>query len=58
MDRRIGVFICHCGLNNAGTVDVAEVARFTQAITNFTKTIEELGPNRLFTDGKWGSGTE
>lgn len=24
--RRIGVFICHCGLNIAGTVDVKRVA--------------------------------
>ena len=23
---RIGVFVCHCGSNIAGTVDVAEVA--------------------------------
>jgi heterodisulfide reductase subunit A len=23
---RIGVFICHCGINIAGTVDVAAVA--------------------------------
>lgn len=28
MNRRIGVYICHCGLNIAGTVDVAEVARY------------------------------
>ncbi|MFC1938574.1 4Fe-4S binding protein [Chloroflexota bacterium] len=28
MDIRIGVYICHCGLNIAGTVDVAEVARY------------------------------
>ncbi|MFC1859974.1 FAD-dependent oxidoreductase [Chloroflexota bacterium] len=28
MDRRIGVYICHCGSNIAGTVDVAEVARY------------------------------
>ncbi|GAG43182.1 unnamed protein product, partial [marine sediment metagenome] len=27
MSRRIGVYICHCGSNIAGTVDVAEVAR-------------------------------
>jgi heterodisulfide reductase subunit A len=24
--RRIGVFVCHCGLNIAGTVDVERVA--------------------------------
>ena len=28
MNRRIGVYICHCGSNIAGTVDVAEVARY------------------------------
>ena len=27
-NRRIGVFVCDCGLNIAGTVDTAEVARF------------------------------
>ncbi|MGA8052829.1 MAG: hypothetical protein WCA12_03045, partial [Burkholderiales bacterium] len=24
-DERIGVYVCHCGSNIAGTVDVAEV---------------------------------
>jgi len=28
VNRRIGVYICHCGSNIAGTVDVAEVARY------------------------------
>ena len=28
MEPRIGVYICHCGSNIGGTVDVAEVARF------------------------------
>jgi len=28
MEPRIGVYICHCGSNIAGTVDVAEVAHF------------------------------
>jgi len=28
MEPRIGVYVCHCGSNIAGTVDVAEVARF------------------------------
>ena len=27
-DIRIGVYVCHCGLNIAGSVDVEEVARF------------------------------
>jgi heterodisulfide reductase subunit A len=28
MEPRVGVYICHCGNNIAGTVDVTEVARF------------------------------
>ena len=32
MEPRIGVYICHCGTNIAGTVDVAEVARFAQGL--------------------------
>ena len=28
MEPRIGVYVCHCGSNIAGTVDVEEVARF------------------------------
>ena len=28
MERRTGVYICHCGLNIAGTIDVAEVAKY------------------------------
>jgi heterodisulfide reductase subunit A len=27
-DRRIGVYICHCGLNIAGTVDVEELTKY------------------------------
>ncbi len=30
MEPRIGVYICHCGSNIAGTVDVEEVTRFAQ----------------------------
>ena len=30
MEPRIGVYICHCGTNIAGTVDVEEVARFAR----------------------------
>jgi len=33
--ERIGVFVCHCGTNIAGTVDVAKVA-------------EELGISRSY----------
>ena len=32
MEPKIGVYICHCGSNIAGTVDVAEVARFAQGL--------------------------
>lgn len=32
MEPRIGVYICHCGSNIAGTVDVEEVARFAQGL--------------------------
>ena len=31
-DKRIGVYICHCGTNIAGTVDVEEVAKFAQGL--------------------------
>jgi len=30
MEPRIGVYICHCGSNIAGTVDIEEVTRFAQ----------------------------
>ena len=32
MERRIGVYICHCGTNIAGPVDVEEVARFARGL--------------------------
>ena len=28
MSERVGVYVCHCGSNIAGTVDVEEVARW------------------------------
>lgn len=31
---KIGVYICHCGSNIAGTVDVKEVAEFAQGLPN------------------------
>ncbi len=31
---RIGVFICHCGINIAGYVDVAEVTRYAKTLPN------------------------
>ena len=32
MEPRIGVYVCHCGSNIAGTVDTEEVARFAQGL--------------------------
>jgi len=32
--RRIGVYVCHCGLNIAGTVDVEEVARYAATLSH------------------------
>ncbi|MDD5312424.1 MAG: FAD-dependent oxidoreductase [Dehalococcoidia bacterium] len=32
MEPRIGVYVCHCGSNIAGTVDCAEVSRFAGAL--------------------------
>jgi len=31
-EPRIGVYVCHCGTNIAGTVDTEEVARFAQGL--------------------------
>jgi heterodisulfide reductase subunit A2 len=31
-ERRIGVYICHCGENIAGTVDVADVAKYAAGL--------------------------
>jgi len=31
---KTGVYICHCGLNIAGTVDVEEVARYAGTLPN------------------------
>jgi heterodisulfide reductase subunit A len=33
-DLRIGVFVCHCGLNIAGTVDVKEVTEYARTLPN------------------------
>jgi len=34
MEPRIGVFICHCGSNIAGTVDIDEVVKFASTLPN------------------------
>jgi heterodisulfide reductase subunit A len=31
-EKRNGVYICHCGLNIAGTVDVEELAKHAAAL--------------------------
>ncbi len=31
---RIGVYVCHCGLNIAGSVDCAEVAKYAATLPN------------------------
>jgi len=33
-DLRIGVYVCHCGLNIAGTVDCKQVAKFAATLPN------------------------
>jgi len=33
-EPRIGVFICHCGLNIAGVVNCREVAEFAKKLDN------------------------
>jgi heterodisulfide reductase subunit A len=33
-EPRVGVFICHCGLNIAGTLDIAELVNFSQELPN------------------------
>ncbi len=34
--RRIGVYVCHCGTNIAGTVDVDAVARYARELPGVT----------------------
>jgi heterodisulfide reductase subunit A len=31
---RVGVFVCHCGLNIAGTIDVKELTEYSKTLTN------------------------
>ena len=33
-ESRVGVFVCHCGLNIAGTVDVKEITEFARTLPN------------------------
>ena len=32
MERKIGVYICHCGTNIAASVDVAQVVEFAKGL--------------------------
>ncbi len=32
MERKIGVYVCHCGANIAGTVDVAQVTEYARGL--------------------------
>ena len=34
VELRIGIYVCHCGLNIAGTVDCKEVAKFASTLPN------------------------
>ena len=36
MQKRIGVYVCECGINISATVDVAEVVRFASGLPNVT----------------------
>jgi heterodisulfide reductase subunit A len=38
MERKIGVYICHCGTNIAGTVDVAQVVEFARSLPSVVVT--------------------
>jgi len=58
VEPRIGVYICHCGSNIAGTVDVAEVTRFVKdldsviAARNYKFMCSEPGQNLIKEDIK------
>ncbi len=41
-DPRIGVFICHCGINIGGIVNVPEVVKFTKTLPNVVYAEENL----------------
>lgn len=41
-DLRIGVFVCYCGKNIAGTVDVEEVARYAESLPAVVYTTTNL----------------
>ena len=39
---RIGVFICHCGLNIAGTLDIKELVNYSKTIADVVY-VKEIG---------------
>jgi len=39
-------------------VSASEGAKFAEVVTEITKELKEIGPNRLFTDGRQGNGTK
>ncbi|MBE9573646.1 MAG: FAD-dependent oxidoreductase [Proteobacteria bacterium] len=41
-EPRIGVFVCHCGINIAGVVDVPEVTEYASKLPNVVVTDENL----------------
>ncbi len=41
-DPRIGVFVCRCGINIAGVVDVPEVCKYSESLPNVVYTGENL----------------
>jgi heterodisulfide reductase subunit A len=58
MERRIGVYICHCGTNISRTVDVEKVAEFAQSLDSvvvartYKYTCSEPGQNLIKEDIK------
>ncbi len=41
-DARVGVFVCDCGINIAGSVDVKEVVNYAKSLPNVVFTCENL----------------
>jgi len=41
-ELRIGVFVCHCGKNIAGVVDVPEVTRYSDSLGNVVVNVDNL----------------
>ena len=44
MPIRIGVFVCHCGTNIGGIVNVPEVVEYVQRLPNVVFTEGNLSP--------------